>query len=113
MLVVIVGHKNCGGVVATHKRAFPNSPDEEGQSSDGIVLEPLDDSEQSRSAAQNALNRWLTPLVNHLTSFRPITLERAHMENVRMQVDNLLTYVEKRYPSVVRAASGCSARMAL
>ncbi|KAL4066086.1 carbonic anhydrase [Scleroderma yunnanense] len=91
--VVIVGHKNCGGVIAAFEAAFPSCRGEiDEKVSDGVHIEPVDGSERSGSSYQSALSRWLVPLATRLGSLMPpVTLEHAHEENVRIQVENLLT----------------------
>ncbi|KAI6101300.1 carbonic anhydrase [Pisolithus sp. B1] len=87
--VAIVGHRKCGGVIAAHEASRPCAQpvtEEEGAefhlSSD--VLDPL--------------SSWLAPLVERLRGLwqgsPDLTLEQATTENVKLQVENMLSLKE-------------------
>ncbi|KAG6332863.1 hypothetical protein ID866_6226 [Astraeus odoratus] len=88
--IAIVGHKNCGGVAAAYKQAYPQAQ-VDANATDGLVLHLPEGLRNSRDP-QNAINRWLEPLVERIRGLLPpVSLEVVTRDNVIFQVENLLT----------------------
>ncbi|KAI6023284.1 carbonic anhydrase, partial [Pisolithus marmoratus] len=84
--VAIVGHKKCGGVIAAYEASHPCTQQ---------ITEEEGAEFHLSSATPDPLSLWLTPLVERLRGLWPgstgVTLEQATKENVKLQVENLLS----------------------
>ena len=105
--VVVVGHDHCGGVITTIDQVFPTLVPYEDQLERNYALhdslyhsthedELNDVYDKNSKSPDNAITRWLTPLVNHvekirdrLPSDKEERLRIVTEENVKLQIENI------------------------
>ena len=105
--VAVVGHDHCGGVITAIDQVFPSHPPYEDQLEHNYALhdslyhsthedELNDVYDKNSKSPDNAITRWLTPLVKRVWEIRDSLptdkeerLKIVTEENVKLQIENI------------------------